>query len=214
MASERKGLFNRISIPYGWFFKSQRRMYQKALMVLQEQVPLDKYGTALDIGCGTGALASVLDEKGLQVTGVDAAAGMLAVAREKTQAHDVSYLQADVLAGLPFADDAFDVSFASFVAHGLEPDQRAALYRELARVSRERVFLYDYNGKRSLLTDLVEWAEGGDYFRFIRSVPREMEECVDAMRRCFADVSIVPAAPRANWYVCRPASREDGDGTV
>jgi len=207
MSSDTRGLFNRISVPYGWFFGHQRRMYQRALDVLSQHVTLQDYRTALDIGCGTGALALELAEQGLSVTGVDTAAGMLAVARKNTEGSGIRYLQADVLSGLPFDDDAFEMSFASFVAHGLEPDERSLLYRELARVTSDLVLLYDYNKKRSLVTDVVEWAEGGDYFRFIRSVPREMEECVHAMRRCFADVSIVPAAERANWYLCRPAKK-------
>lgn len=46
----------------------------------------------LDIGCGTGTLALLLADHGLEVTAVDPAAGMLAVARAKPGAERVTWL--------------------------------------------------------------------------------------------------------------------------
>lgn len=48
--------------------------------------------TVLDIGCGTGTLALMLADRGLEVTAVDPAAGMLAVARAKPGAERVTGL--------------------------------------------------------------------------------------------------------------------------
>lgn len=44
----------------------------------------------LDIGCGTGTFALLLADRGLEVTAVDPAAGMLAVARAKPAAMRVT----------------------------------------------------------------------------------------------------------------------------
>jgi len=47
----------------------------------------------LDLGCGTGTLCCALAERGHQVTGVDPAAAMLAVARTKTHAERVEWVE-------------------------------------------------------------------------------------------------------------------------
>lgn len=48
--------------------------------------------SVLDIGCGTGTFACLLARRGLEVTGIDPAAAMLAVARAKPGAERVRWL--------------------------------------------------------------------------------------------------------------------------
>jgi SAM-dependent methyltransferase len=49
----------------------------------------------LDVCCGTGHLAAALAERGHEVTGVDAAAAMLAVARDRPYGDRVTWIEAD-----------------------------------------------------------------------------------------------------------------------
>jgi len=49
--------------------------------------------SVLDLGCGTGTLCCALAERGHQVTGVDPAAAMLAVARSKPRAEQVEWVE-------------------------------------------------------------------------------------------------------------------------
>ncbi len=49
--------------------------------------------SVLDLGCGTGALCCAFAERGHQVTGVDPAAAMLAVARRKPHAEQVEWVE-------------------------------------------------------------------------------------------------------------------------
>jgi SAM-dependent methyltransferase len=49
--------------------------------------------SVLDLGCGTGTLGCALAEHGHQVTGVDPAAAMLAVARRKPHAEEVEWVE-------------------------------------------------------------------------------------------------------------------------
>src|SRR5579864_5337825 len=49
--------------------------------------------SVLDLGCGTGTLCCVLAERGHRVTGVDPAAAMLAVARRKSHAEQVEWVE-------------------------------------------------------------------------------------------------------------------------
>src|SRR5947209_3347600 len=55
-------------------------------------------GTVLDIGCGTGTLASSLAQRGVEVVAVDPARASLDVARSKPDAHRVRWLHSDATA--------------------------------------------------------------------------------------------------------------------
>jgi len=85
----------------------------------------------LEVACGSGvALAAAVDLGG-RVSGVDAAAGLVEIARRRAPAADVRV--GDFLA-LPYANGAFDV-VAGFNAFQFADDMVAAL-REAARVTR------------------------------------------------------------------------------
>ncbi|PWI07037.1 SAM-dependent methyltransferase [Streptomyces sp. NWU339] len=73
----------------------------------------------LDAGCGSGPLSAALRDRGAIVTGIDASAGMLALARRRL-GDDVALHLVDLSDRLPFADGAFDDVVASLVLHYLE----------------------------------------------------------------------------------------------
>ncbi|MEV6655099.1 class I SAM-dependent methyltransferase [Streptomyces sp. NPDC051219] len=73
----------------------------------------------LDAGCGSGPLSAALRDRGAVVTGIDASAGMLALARQRL-GDDVALHVADLRDRLPFDDGAFDDVVASLVLHYLE----------------------------------------------------------------------------------------------
>lgn len=87
----------------------------------------------LDAGCGAGPLFAALRDRGAAVTGIDASAGMLEVARRRLG--DAAHLRvADLSEPLPFPDNAFDDVVASLVLHYLR-DWNPVL-AELRRVIR------------------------------------------------------------------------------
>lgn len=73
----------------------------------------------LDAGCGSGPLFAALRDRGAIVTGLDASAAMLEIARRRLGS-DAELLVADLSDRLPFADDIFDDVVASLVLHYLE----------------------------------------------------------------------------------------------
>ena len=87
----------------------------------------------LDAGCGSGPLFAALRDRGAIVTGFDASAGMLELARRRL-GDDADLRVADLGRPLPFPDGAFDDVIASLVLHYLE-DWTAPL-AELRRVLR------------------------------------------------------------------------------
>ncbi|MFB7462777.1 class I SAM-dependent methyltransferase [Streptomyces sp. NPDC056224] len=73
----------------------------------------------LDAGCGSGPLSAALRDRGAAVTGIDASAGMLALARRRL-GDDAALHVVDLGDRLPFADGSFDDVVASLVLHYLE----------------------------------------------------------------------------------------------
>ena len=199
-------LFHWISGIYGLFFSYQKRRFQKLLLSFGDQIYLEDVESAADIGCGTGALCSVLAELGINTTGVDSAKGMLKVARRKTRRLPISFVLADGVSGLPFLDKSVDLVFASYVVHGLQKSERLRFYRELRRVASSTVVIHDYNSRRHWLSDVIEWFERGDYFNFIKNSKDEMEEI-------FSSISVIDVSPHSRWYICRYATQPASSDT-
>jgi len=98
--------------------------------VISALTPLNGHDV-LDAGCGSGLALSLLQESGATVCGIDAAAELAAIARERA-------LEADVRVGdiedLPFEDGAFD-DVTAFNALQYAADPMHAL-SEMRRVLR------------------------------------------------------------------------------
>lgn len=73
----------------------------------------------LDAGCGSGPLFARLRERGATVTGIDASAAMLELARRRLGT-DADLRVADLADRLPFNDATFDDVIASLVLHYLQ----------------------------------------------------------------------------------------------
>ncbi len=85
----------------------------------------------LDVGCSTGVFLRMCADLGASVAGLDAAAGLLEIARERVPEAE---LRLDDLQVLPYADDAFDV-VTGFTSFFFADDMVGAL-REAKRVAR------------------------------------------------------------------------------
>lgn len=84
----------------------------------------------VDLGTGTGIAAAEARGEGRTVIGVDAARGMLEIARREVA--DATFVEAD-FAALPFEDGAFDVAIATHSL--LFADDRVTTLREWLRVT-------------------------------------------------------------------------------
>ena len=103
-----------------------------ALLAREEAERSAPYGRALDLGCGNGAHAVALAERGWRVTAVDAVGVAVARARAGALAHgvDVRVVQAEVTtmgSDLGGGDVDFFLDVGCF--HGLRDAQRAAMGR-------------------------------------------------------------------------------------
>ena len=141
-------------------------------------------GDALDVGCGTGALASRLAAAGWRMSGIDPSEGMLDVLRERSP--DVHAVQASGTS-IPFADDSFDLVVTVAALHHIAaPDDVRNTLAEMVRVIRPagRVLVWDHNPRNP-------------YWRILMArVPQDTgeerliaeEEVVNGLRRAGAQV--------------------------
>jgi ubiquinone/menaquinone biosynthesis C-methylase UbiE len=96
----------------------------------------------LDIGCGTGNHLLLFHRLGLDVTGIDASAYMVDIARSRLGQR--AALKIGRVEDLPFEDNEFDLATLIFTLEFLE-DPTPAL-QEVVRVTKNRVFIGILNG--------------------------------------------------------------------
>jgi ubiquinone/menaquinone biosynthesis C-methylase UbiE len=112
-----------------------QRTMTPALRPLAERVvalaALQPGERVLDIGTGTGTAAALAVGDGRQVTGVDAAPGMLAIGRALYPG--IEFVEADFMA-MPFDADAFGAALSVHALHFAQ--DRIAALREWRRVVR------------------------------------------------------------------------------
>jgi SAM-dependent methyltransferase len=100
------------------------RLGDPARTVLLERAGAGPGRRLLDLGCGSGELLARAAALGAEVAGLDAAPGMVELARARVPGADVR--TGDLTADLPWPDGSFDVVTA-VNALGFAPDYRAAL---------------------------------------------------------------------------------------
>jgi ubiquinone/menaquinone biosynthesis C-methylase UbiE len=91
----------------------------------------------LEVGIGTGRIAVPLVERGVNVTGIDISAKMLAILRDKRADIDVMFAEAS---RLPLRDGCFDASLFVHILH-LVPDPEATIRATMAAVRRGGVMI-------------------------------------------------------------------------
>lgn len=188
-------VFRFIAPVYGLFYKYQKVSYRKEIEIITKKKILKTDYSILDVGCGTGALSAVLSEYGYSVTGVDPVEGMIRIARKKAKDQDVEYVLGNVLNGLEMDDKIFDVTIASYVAHGMKKPERLKMYSEMKRVTKDKVLLFEYNQNKNFFISFIEFLEGGDYFNFVKEVKRELNQE-------FRNVEIIRRNNHGSLYIC------------
>jgi ubiquinone/menaquinone biosynthesis C-methylase UbiE len=193
-------VFDLIAPIYGLFFRRQVRNYSQVIRNNASCFTDGQY-RILDLGCGTGALAFVLSGMGQTVIGVDGSPRMIKLAKRFNRMNQATFQVGNALNLFDPANDLsayvhhYDLVVASYVLHGLQKEQRMALYGAIRLMATKRVVIMDYNQKPGILVSLIEWLERGDYFNFVKSIEAEMAES-------FSEVHTIQTGKRSAWYIC------------
>ncbi|MGM0644893.1 MAG: class I SAM-dependent methyltransferase [Thermodesulfobacteriota bacterium] len=112
----------------------------------------------IDLCCGTGAQCRRLHRAGLDVTGVDISAAMVAQARLKSPA-DLPIVHGDA-AHTPFGSGQFDAAVIQLALHEKPAAAREALLAEAARLVRAQgiVCICDFLGRPPASSRSTHWA--------------------------------------------------------
>lgn len=137
-----------------------------------------KCSRILDVACGTGEQARMLEKAGFEATGIDLSPSMLAMARRKSPAA-LTYFHANA-EDMPFQSSCFDCVTISLALHEMERKMSIAVAGEILRVLTPggKLIVLDYAGLNDRgsglglsLMGLVEKAAGRDHFRnFVRFI--------------------------------------------
>jgi SAM-dependent methyltransferase len=114
-----RGPLARLASPFAARARARRHKRFFALARLPEGARV------LDVGCGRLGLRAL--EPGLDITGVDLA---------ERPDYPGPFVRADASAGLPFAEDQFDLVYCSSVIEHVPPTRRTAFAAEVRRVGR------------------------------------------------------------------------------
>jgi SAM-dependent methyltransferase len=139
----------------------------------------------LDVGCGTAGLRAL--EPGLEITGVDL---------HPRPQYPGPFLQADVTAGLPYADGEFDLVYASSVIEHVPRARREAFAAEVRRVGRGlyvQTPAYSFPIEPHSLLPFAHWLPASIRRRYWRLGTQGFWEDIDLLGR--AEVERLFGAP-------------------
>lgn len=147
---------------YDWLdvltFGSQKRLLRS---VVRAAAP-DAGDAVLDVGCGTGTLALLLEEAvGAEgrVEGIDASPEMIAEARKKiSKKRPRANVQVALIEQIPFGEGEFDLATSTYVFHHLPEELKKTGLAEIRRVLKPggRLLIVDFAGQHM-------WGRGGSH---------------------------------------------------
>jgi len=139
------------------------RFSEKLAIELADYAGVEPGQTALDVGCGPGALSAVLVERlgPAHVAALDPSAPFVDAARSRLPGVDIRLASAE---SIPFGDDTFDVALAELVVQFMSDP--VAGVAEMARVTRPggtiAACVWDHGGDTGALSPFWKVARSRD----------------------------------------------------
>ncbi|MCB9192043.1 MAG: methyltransferase domain-containing protein [Flavobacteriales bacterium] len=131
--------------------------------------------SVLDVATGTGSLAIELGKKADKVVGIDLSDKMLAVARRKSKAENITFRQMDA-SRMDFEDDSFDIVTISLGLHDMPLEIRDAVLKESKRVLKPdgKLFILEHDLPKNkflagISATLINTFESKYFLTFVRS---------------------------------------------
>ena len=112
--------------------------YKEIMNLIFNEVMQKKHSRVLDIGFGTGVLASKLYENGHRIDGVDFSSQMIEIAQSKMP--NANLIEWDISNGLPDAiiKNQYDFIVSTYALHHLEDQDKAVLIEKLLLLLTEQ----------------------------------------------------------------------------
>ena len=141
-------------------------------------------GLVLDLGCGTGSLSCLLDEKGYDMIGVDLSEEMLGIAKEKAieENRDILYLNQDMREFELYGTVGAIVSVCDSLNYILEEEELLEVFRLVNNyLDPGGIFLFDLNTRYKYEELMGEntIAENRESCSFIWENYYDKEKCIN-----------------------------------
>jgi 2-polyprenyl-3-methyl-5-hydroxy-6-metoxy-1,4-benzoquinol methylase len=162
-------VYDRWQAGYGADYSS--RIFPRILATVKEHGV--QPGSALDVGCGTGTLAFLLEEQGWQVAGIDASEGMVRAAKEKalTRGSHCTFAVQDVRELNRAAQATLAVSVYDVLNH-VEGNDLVRAFRAIKQcLLPDGLLIFDLNNRRCFerLWTRDELMENEDFSMVLRN---------------------------------------------
>jgi len=134
------------------FFTQAKANFLKT--IITRDLSAIKNPTLVDIGCGHGLIHKHLQDKAIQITGVEVADEVLELARQANP--QVSYYAYDGKT-LPFSSQQFDIAIAICVMHHVQPAQWQDFLVEMKRTLKKNgiAVIFEHNPYNPLTRYIV-----------------------------------------------------------
>ncbi len=119
--------------------------YRKILNTIFSEVMQKEASNVLDIGFGTGVLASKLYENGHQIDGIDFSSKMISIAKSKMPHADL--FEWDISRGLPpeILENKYDSVISTYTLHHLTDEEKLSFINNLIPILKKngKIFIGD-----------------------------------------------------------------------
>ena len=154
-AADQPTNFDAIATIYDGVFPShvQEHYLQRRVRYIRQHAP---GSPAIDVGAGTGLLAELLADTGMDVVALDPFPGMLEQLRNRRPGMKTVVAQGEAI---PFPDDSFDLAYSVAVMHHIaDPEKVRRTLAEMVRVTRPggRIVIWDHNPRNPYWPNLMK----------------------------------------------------------
>ncbi|HUI30318.1 MAG TPA: class I SAM-dependent methyltransferase [Candidatus Acidoferrales bacterium] len=159
----------------GLFYDLFVAPHQDEVFALVKKI-LIKGSTVLDVGCGTGRMASQILNICERIEIIDPSAENIAIAKRKLKdvAPEKLFIRhIDALTFLQHTAAQYDFAVVSYMLHEIAEEERDVLLWGLSRIA-DKIIIIDYlvpepKNYCAILNRIVEWAAGSLHYRNFKS---------------------------------------------
>lgn len=123
---------------YADWYQTARGSYvgENEFECLARHIGSTKNKKIIEIGCGTGFFLRKFAQKAEETVGFDLTEGMLSAGKKiaAEKGLEIEYVQGDVLAGLPFNDEYFDIVYSNSMIEFFKMEEVRQVLKEMWRL--------------------------------------------------------------------------------
>ncbi|SJZ31248.1 class I SAM-dependent methyltransferase [Selenihalanaerobacter shriftii] len=192
---ERLKKFYKIVMPaFKFISKRMRKGYQSGFPIIEKKVNLSKKTTVLDVGTGTGGLASLFLDYTSHITGIDLSPEMIKEAKKKF-GDQINFIEMPAHELERFSNNQFNLVTAAYSLHDMDNQYRLKVLQEMHRIAEDRVIFFEFIKNNSLIIRAVEALEGSFYHDFVNDIDKQLNQV-------FPTYEIIKLNKRMGLYIC------------